>query len=226
MIVVKRTRPAMTPLQKAVKAILQSILMIELVFATLENNWFAMFLISLTIFLTLTPALLHKRFDVFLPPEFELLAIIFIFASMFLGEIGGYYERFWWWDAALHTGAGFLLGLVGFLLVYVMNEQEDIAMTMKPGFVAFFSFAFAMALGALWEIFEFAMDGFFGLNMQKSGLRDTMWDLIVDAVGALTVSTMGYFYIKNPQEVSFIERMIAKFIKGNPRLFRKFPLDQ
>ena len=26
-------------------------------------------------------------------------------ASMFLGEVGDAYERFWWWDAVLHTGS-------------------------------------------------------------------------------------------------------------------------
>lgn len=29
---------------------------------------------------------------------------------------------------------------------------------MNPGFVAFFVFVFAVGMGALWEIFEFAMD--------------------------------------------------------------------
>lgn len=217
---IKPILPQMTPLQKGIKIVLQTILVLELVFAMFEKNWFAVFLVSLTIFLTVIPVLLHRRFKVFIPPEFEIAAIIFVFASIFLGEIGGYYERFWWWDVALHTGAGFLLGLVGFLLVYVMNEQEDIAMSMKPGFVAFFSFSFAMALGALWEIFEYAMDSMFGLTMQKS-LTDTMWDLIVNTVGALTVSGMGYFYIKNPHDESFIERMIANFIKANPHLFRR-----
>ncbi|GAB4321081.1 MAG: hypothetical protein Kow0059_15600 [Candidatus Sumerlaeia bacterium] len=220
-IAVKRRMHPMTPLQKWIKVVLQTILVAELIVAAWERNWFPLFLITLTIFLTLLPVLVRRRFDVYIPPEFEIAAITFIFAALFLGEIGGYYQRFWWWDVALHTGAGFLLGLVGFLLVYVMNEQEDIAMIMKPGFVAFFSFSFAMALGALWEIFEFAMDGFFGLNMQKSGLRDTMWDLIVDAVGAFVVAAWGYVYLKRPQERSFIDRWITRFIEGNPHLFRR-----
>ena len=37
---------------------------------------------------------------------------------------------------------------------------------------------FAITIGALWEVFEFGMDQLFGLNMQKSGLLDTMGDLI------------------------------------------------
>jgi uncharacterized membrane protein YjdF len=66
---------------------------------------------------------------------------------------------------------------------------------MNPGFVALFAFVFAIALGTLWEIFEFAMDQIFGLEMQKpmfgdpSGLTDTMWDMIVNAIGAGIVPT-------------------------------------
>ena len=40
------------------------------------------------------------------------------------------------------------------------------------------------------------MDSFFGLNMQKSGLTDTMWDLIITAVGACVASVPGYLYLR------------------------------
>jgi hypothetical protein len=91
---------------------------------------------------------------------------------------------------------------------------------MKPGFVALFSFAFAVAVGSIWEIFEFTMDSFLGLNMQKSGLVDTMWDLIVDALGALVIAVLGYFYTKSGTEY-FVEKWIDKFIEANPRIFRR-----
>ena len=52
-----------------------------------------------------------------------------------------------------------------------------------------------MAIGATWEIFEFTMDKLFGLSMQKSGLDDTMYDLIVDTFGALSAAAAGYYYL-------------------------------
>jgi len=48
-----------------------------------------------------------------------------------------------------------------------------------------------------------------------------MWDLIVDALGALTVSVLGWRYLNNPEQDSFLERWINCFIEGNPRFFRK-----
>jgi hypothetical protein len=41
------------------------------------------------------------------------------------------------------------------------------------------------------------MDWFVGTNMQKSGLVDTMTDLIINSFGALAAAIIGYFYVKN-----------------------------
>jgi hypothetical protein len=71
------------------------------------------------------------------------------------------------------------------------------------------------------------MDSFFGMNMQKemlgdpSGLTDTMWDLIVDTLGALVITVLGYGYVKTARNESFLERWIQAFIKSNPRLFNR-----
>ncbi|MDT8388198.1 MAG: hypothetical protein RQ736_11840 [Thiogranum sp.] len=206
---------------------LQAVLVIEAVAAVLEQQWLTAVVTVGIILITLAPVFLAKFFRVFIPPEFVLLAIAFVFASLFLGEVHDYYARFWWWDIALHSGSGILFGIIGFMLVYVLNETEDIDIHMKPGFVAFFAFLFAVGMGTLWEIFEFAMDSFFAMNMQKemlgdpSGLTDTMWDLIVDALGALVISVLGYGYIKTAKNESFLERWIHSFIKSNPRLFTR-----
>jgi hypothetical protein len=199
---------------------LQIILLIGLVLSIYEHRWLIAFLVAGILILTVLPTALGKRFAVYIPPEFELLAILFIFASLFLGEVRGYYVKFWWWDVLLHAGSGFLLGIMGFLLVYVLNQEEKIQLHMKPAFVALFSFTFALAIGSIWEIFEYSMDSLFGLNIQKSGLVDTMWDLIVDAAGALVIAVLGYWYMKRGSEY-FVEKWIAKFVEGNPRLFRK-----
>lgn len=205
--------------------VLQAILAVEVIVAVWEQQWHTAVITIGIIVVTLGPFFLGKLFRVFIPPEFVLLAIAFVFASLFLGEVHGYYSRFWWWDIALHSGSGFLLGIIGFLLVYVLNETKDIGLHMKAGFVAFFAFLFAVGMGTLWEIFEFGMDSFFAMNMQKemlgdpSGLTDTMWDLIIDTLGALVISVLGYGYINTARNESFLERWIEVFIRSNPRLF-------
>lgn len=202
------------------------ILSVELVFTIINGNWINVFLILAIMSIMLIPVFLGHKFQLDIPSEFQILAIIFIFGSLFLGEVRSYYERLWWWDIVLHGSSGLLLGILGFLLIYVLNENEQAEIHMRPRFVAFFAFLFAIAVGALWEIFEFTVDAFLGTTMQKpmlgddSGLTDTMFDLIVDCIGALIISILGWSYMIR-HEVSFIEKWIRKFIKRNPHLFKE-----
>lgn len=208
-------------------AVLVSILMmLELAVVAYSGEWLSVFLIIAIMAVILAPTLLRHRLPVRVPAEFQALALLFAFAALFLGEIRNYYERLWWWDLSLHVSSGFLLGVLGFLLVHILNESARIDMHLRPRFVALFAFLFAVAVGTMWEIFEFVVDTLFGTNMQKamlddpSGLTDTMWDLIVDMLGALAVSIYGWRYLDNPAH-SFIERWIEKFIERNPVLFRR-----
>lgn len=210
----------LTNIHKTLTLLLQATLLVGAVLSAFQGRWLTAAVTMAIIVVTLLPIALGRRFDVRIPPEFEFLTVIFVYASLFLGEVHGYYVRYWWWDAVLHTGSGFLLGVLGFLLVYVLNERPDVDMHMQPRFVALFAFMFAVGMGALWEIFEFAMDRTFGMNMQKSGLVDTMWDLIVDSVGAAVVAVMGGFYMRKAGSDSFLERWIVGFIRANPRLFK------
>lgn len=206
---------------------LQGVLLLGTAAAVWQGQWLTALTTAAVIVATVLPVLLGRRFRVFVPPEFEALAVVFLFASLFLGEVRGYYLRFWWWDVALHTASGFLLGILGFLLVYILNETEDIQVHMRPRFVALFAFMFAVGLGALWEVFEFSMDQLLGMDMQKemlgdpSGLTDTMWDLIVDSVGALVIAVLGFGYLRTRGSESFLEQWIHRFIEGNPDLFRR-----
>ena len=205
--------------------ILQTVMALELMLLLGERLWASSFWLLAIMAITAAPAVFGRRLPVRVPPEYDVFAILFVFAALFLGEFRSYYSRLWWWDVALHATSGLLLGVVGFLLVYVLNESRRIDLHMRPGFVALFAFAFAVAGGTTWEIFEYAMDQFFGTTMQKpmlgdsSGLTDTMWDLIVDGSGAAAVSSYGWWSMRREGH-SILEAWIEKFLERNPHLFR------
>jgi hypothetical protein len=206
-----------------ISLVLKALLALGAVLLFIEGNYQAGFESLLILLLTFLPLVMGKQLRIRIPHEFETLAIVFVYLSLFLGEVQGYYERYWWWDLALHAGSGFLLGILGFLFVYLLNKSENIALHLSSGFIATFAFMFAMTVGVLWEIFEFTMDQLFGMDMQRSatGIVDTMWDLIVNCVGAVVVSILGYGHLETEEIDSFLERMIQRFIKANPRLFHK-----
>tara|TARA_Y100000034_G_scaffold136842_1_gene216297 strand:- start:1461 stop:2090 length:630 start_codon:yes stop_codon:yes gene_type:complete len=194
----------------------RSLLVLAGTLSVLEQNWMNLFLLVLTLGLTFIPTLLEKKLRVDYPEEFELIILLFIFASMFLGEIHLFYQKFWWWDVMLHGFSAIILGQIAFSLIYILNREGKIKL--KPSFIALFAFCFALSAGVLWEIFEFLIDYFLKTNMQKSGLIDTMVDLIIDFIGAFLVSAIGYFYLKG--KLKFLDFIRKDFIKANPDLFK------
>jgi uncharacterized membrane protein YjdF len=196
---------------------------LEFVTLIASARWLHAFLVLAILTVTLVPELIRRSIGVEIPSEVQLAIVLFVFASIFLGEVRDYYERIWWWDLALHASAGFLLGLLGFLVVHVLNESSRVAIQMRPSFVALFAFFFSVAIGAIWEVFEFSMDQLFGLNMQKpmagdpSGLTDTMWDLIVDTVGAGLVALAGWRYLKASRR-RYVDTWVGRFIRRNRHL--------
>ena len=196
-----------------------TILALAFVVALLTARWSLAFVSLATFGLSLLPVLFQSRFGIHLPMRFLAGIVIFVFATIFLGEAFDFYNRFWWWDVVLHGGSAMAFGLVGFLFVFMLFEGDRYA---APAWaVAFVSFCFALSIGTVWEIFEFAMDQLFGLNMQKSGLVDTMWDLIVDTVGAGFGAMVGFLYLKG-LELGGLTGVLQEFVQKNRRLFRKF----
>jgi uncharacterized membrane protein YjdF len=221
------TRPHTSPethrgLYMRLTLVVQLILAAGLVIFLLRRDWENVFLTVCVISLTLLPALLSRRVQIVIPPEFQFISALFVFLSLFLGSAGDFYYKFWWWDLVLHTGSGFLLGIVGFIAVFALNRSEQLPRGMRPFFVCVFAVTFAVTLGVIWEIFEFTVDRFTDANMQsqETGVVDTMKDLIVDTLGAVVVAAMGWAW-HHTGRYSFIADAVAGFVKKNPALFKQ-----
>lgn len=198
--------------------LLRMALVLAAVVAAVTASWSVLFASLGTLIITFVPPFIASKVNVRLPLQFELFATVFIYAALFLGEVGDYYYKYWWWDVALHTGSAFAFGFAGFLILYLLVVRGKLQAS--PVLISMFSFTFALAIGALWELFEFFMDSVFGTNMLKSGLQDTMWDLIVDAIGALAASTIGFIYLKYKVRDPF-DPLIDWFLRANPRFQAK-----
>ena len=196
-----------------------TLLVLSAIGAGFEQRWALSFVALATLGLAIAPLVLARRFEITLPVPFVVAITIFLVASVFMGEAFDFYERVWWWDIALHGSSAIGFGLVGFLFVLMMFEGDRYA---APSWaICFMAFTLAVAVGTLWEIFEYAMDNAFGLNMQKSGLDDTMGDLMVDVLGAGFTSVLGYLYFF-AKERSLLIWPLERFVALNKRLFRKW----
>lgn len=199
--------------------IIWALLALFMLDALVQGNWPLSFVSLATLLLSLAPLYVARWAEVVVPPSFIAAIVVFVGGTLFLGEVFDFYTRFWWWDLVMHAGSAIGFGLIGFVLVFMMFQGDRYAA--PPIAVAFFAFCFALAMGAIWEVFEFGMDQIFGLNMQKSGLMDTMADLIMDLLGAVIGAGAGYAYLKGRAKGGLMG-LIDDFVQRNPRHFSRF----
>ena len=221
-----------------VETVLYILVVVSIVRQFFLGSYHNMALGILTLILFMVPKIIEKKLDVSIPIGLETVILIFIFSAEILGEINAFYVKIPIWDTILHTTNGFLMAAIGFALIDIFNRSDRFSIKMSPFFVAFVAFCFSMTTGVIWEFFEFSMDWFFGMDMQKDwivsavnsvklnpdglnvpvhvavnslvvngeewnlggyldiGIVDTMKDLMVNFVGAVIFSIVGFVYLK------------------------------
>lgn len=137
-----------------------------LVLEAIHQNWSNVFLCLITLILITLPALLEKHFKLMLPNFLESLIILFIFASIILGEINNFFGNVPHWDTVLHTINGFVCAGLGFSLVNLLNKNSD-NINLSPVYLLLVSFSFSMTIGVLWEFVEYGIDKVLLTDMQK-----------------------------------------------------------
>lgn len=168
----------------------------------------------------LLPSFIERRLQIVIPSAMIIVYAVFLYCAIYLGEVRNFYFQVPHWDTILHTFSGVMLGALGFTLISFLNKSDKIPVSLSPAFIALFTFCFAVSLGIIWEIYEYAVDYLFHTNMQKfaledgaqlvgqAALSDTMKDIIVDCIGALVFAVFGFISLK--QNKSWTRKMVLK----------------
>ncbi len=165
---------------------LRALVILTMVLQFFNRNFENVFLCGLTLALFLVPTMVERRMKIELPNTLEIIILLFIFAAEILGEIQSFYTVYQGWDTILHTLNGFLCAAVGFSLVDVFNRSEKFSLSLSPVFMAIVAFCFSMTIGVMWEFFEWFMDCFFFLDMQKDTIVNTIGTVRLDPTGGTT----------------------------------------
>ena len=162
---------------------LRFLVILTLVLRILARDYESALICLLTLTLFTMPSVPERRLKINLPDALEIVILLFIFAAEILGEIQEFYVLVPHWDTVLHTINGFLFAAIGFCMVNLLNNDPNTAMDLSPFYVAVAAFCFSMTIGVLWEFFEWSMDSFFGLDMQK--------DTIINNINSVTLHPEG-----------------------------------
>ncbi len=128
--------------------------------------------------LLVRPVLLPRLYD---------LSIVLAANLQGWGEALGLYDSVTWFDNVVH----FTVPLLGAPVVYIVLARLDVVPdprqeTHGRHYAGMFviTLAVGLAIGAVWEMVEYASDGTLGTELQL-GNADTVGDLFADGLGAL-----------------------------------------
>ena len=153
--------------------ILRVLIVVVMIRSIFIGNYEGMFTCILTLLLLLIPSFLKGALRISIPPLFESIIYLFIFSANILGELAHFYSHIPIWDTMLHTLNGFLFAAVGYSTVDLLNRSSK-KIKLSPLYLTLVAFCVSMTIGVLWEFFECGMDLFFGTDMQKDFIVDTI----------------------------------------------------
>ncbi len=171
----------------------------------------------------LVPYLLNKLCKIKISYKLELMYVLFMIASFLFGEVCNFYGRTKWWDSFIHFSSGVYMGAIWFGIIDMTIFRKGLKV--PTWHICLYVVSLVVCIGAVWEIVEYGIDGFFDLNMQQfmldgatiadgdalSGhyaLTDTIKDLFLDLSGGIVIAIIGGLNIR--KKGSFLEGSITK----------------
>ncbi|MFC1710765.1 helix-turn-helix domain-containing protein [Nanoarchaeota archaeon] len=184
------------------------ILFLSILNALYYNLWH---IVSTNIFLLLLmflPQIMKKGYKVKFPREFEILLLIFVIATFFIG-------RAQW--AIVPIFFGIAMGFVGFMILLILYSDNKIR---KDYFmIVLFALSLSISLGFGLELLKYYLKLILGYPMSDSLYAYTMNSMTYVLIGAIIAAILGYIYMKKHR--GGLQKIVERFIKTNPKLFAK-----
>jgi hypothetical protein len=116
--------------------------------------------------LAFLPYLSEKILKIHLSIGVNLAIQLFGLMGIALGETLDFYYHYSAWDNTMHFLSGFGVSLLAYAFLYAWKSEDQLS---HPGvYLCLGAFLLSLAVGFLWEIYEFSFDTFFGTDMQKT----------------------------------------------------------
>ncbi|GGJ03662.1 hypothetical protein GCM10008995_11820 [Halobellus salinus] len=152
---------------------------------------------SVTLAITVVPAVLERNYDLPLDPWLGL----WITTAAFLHTLGsaGLYSRIFFWDNITHAVSASLIAAAGYTTARAVDLHSD-QIHIPQRFVFVYIFVIVLSFGVVWELFEFGLDVVaeatgVAMPLAQHGLDDTVRDTMFNSVGALLVAVFGQAHL-------------------------------
>lgn len=174
--------------EKLITRALQTVLLGLIVVGVITVRVEMVVAVSISLGITLLPALLRREYGYSMNPGL----VLWITIAMVLHIIGtlGVYKNYQWYDEVTHSVSATLIAGLGYASFRALELHSD-DIDVPSEFRAVFIVVFVLSAGILWEVLEFALGGL----VPVYGIDDIVTDLIFNAVGAVIVVIWGTGYV-------------------------------
>lgn len=114
--------------------------------------------------LVFAPYILEGFFRIRFSEDLKVMAMILVVGGPVLGNVYKLYHIVPFWDKAMHVLSGYAVAALGYALADLLEPVEGGHSRMLR---CVFALGIAMSIGVLWEIYEYAVDVFFRLDLQN-----------------------------------------------------------
>jgi hypothetical protein len=177
---------------------------ILLIVAIWKNDWTGVFGCIIGIILSFIPSILHKNFNITLPWILDTLIAFALFLHIG-GVVLQIYHTIPYYDILTHFVSSILVAFLAFVSIYILDIYWN-GLHMNKYAMAFVVIIFTMAMGVVWEFFEWITDILFQTHEQW-GLYDTMKDLFIDTISGIFIAFIGVNSIKKGEFQKFADNL-------------------
>ena len=149
-------------------------------------------------------------FDIVRMPLFFTSLLIINLYYFSISMFFGMYLRIEWWGDVAHCLSSMCVTAVVFLGLCVLqaHSPKHVTLGSNRGFLLLLLFI-GISLGGVWEVMEGYVDLITGTSYMIYGVRDSLFDLRADVLGAILMTIIGYLLLRKHtvQEISSTTRI-------------------
>ncbi len=190
--------------------VIRIILIASAVIEIRMNRWDIFFINLFALVLTFLPLGIRLALKISFPRTFEVGMHVSLLLMVTLEKIME--------GNLVFVFLGLMLGIVGFILMYVIYYSN------RAGafyfLVVIFAFCFSVSVGAVWEVFHYLMTDTLSIRLEGFTHDYSPLGLVLIMIGAALASVYGFLYLKFSNK-HLIQRIMQNFIKRNPSLKRE-----
>ena len=200
-----------------VSRILEIILFTMGIWSLYKSDWLWAFACFFGFLLAISPIILKRNLKFSVHWLIEFLLVFAISLHIWGGVLKLYSLPFY--DKIAHFLASAIVAFFALIVIYILDVFSP-RIHMDIITLAFFITIFTIAMGAIWEIAEFAADQIFsnGKPLAQISLQNTMWDLIADSIAGILVGIFGAIGIRKGE----FKEILIHFGKEAKKLNTRF----